>query len=99
MNHSIAAEPVRFAPDRGSQVLADPVLGQVVAELADVLRSRNLAVPPLGPETVLDHSLGLESLDFAELVVKLEQVFGKDPFSQAQIPEVKTIHDLAELYR
>jgi acyl carrier protein len=70
----------------------------VIAELEGVFRSRNLVAPPLRPETVLDGSLGLESLDFAELVVQLERVFGKDPFSQKEIPEVKTIKDLAGLY-
>ena len=43
-------------------------------------------------------SLGLESLDFAEVVVRLEQVFGKDPFSEGTIPEVRTLHDLCTLY-
>jgi acyl carrier protein len=79
--------------------LNDEVHGKVIAELREVFRNRKLTSPALGPETVLDASLGLESLDFAELVVRLEQVFGRDPFAQGAIPEIVTIRDLASLYR
>jgi len=79
--------------------LNDEIHSRVIAELAQVFRHRNLSPPPLGPETVLDASLGLESLDFAELVLRLEQVFGHDPFSRGAVPEVATIRDLAALYR
>jgi acyl carrier protein len=46
----------------------------------------------------LDTSLGLESIDFAELAVRLESEFGKDPFSTGDIPPIRTIADLAALY-
>ena len=59
---------------------------------------KGLISPQLLPETVLDGSLGLESLDFAELVVRLEQAFGVDPFSKGSIPEVRTLGDLCALY-
>jgi acyl carrier protein len=77
----------------------DAIHGKVITELQEVFRNRKLTPPALGPETVLDGSLGLESLDFAELVLRLEQVFGHDPFAQGTIPEIVTIRDLASLYR
>jgi len=40
-------------------------------------KNKRLTPPPLTAMTVLDASLGLESLDFAEMVVRLEQAFGK----------------------
>jgi acyl carrier protein len=57
------------------------------------------SAPPLAPETPIDGSLGLDSLDFAEVVVRLEQAFGFDPFSSRAIDQLRTIDDLAALYR
>ena len=71
---------------------------KIVGEFETVFKNKGLTPPSLVPDTVLDGSLGLESLDFAELVVRLEQVFGKDPFSQDTIPEVRTLADLCVLY-
>jgi acyl carrier protein len=71
---------------------------KVIAELEAVFENKGLTAPALGPETVLDGTLGLESIDFAELAVRLEGVFGHDPFSQPTIPEVRTISDLAALF-
>ena len=51
-----------------------------------------------GSQTVLDTSLGLESIDFAELVVRLENEFGTDPFASGEVPGIHTISDLAALY-
>lgn len=78
--------------------IANATLEKIVGEFEVVFKNKGLAPPPLVPETVLDGSLGLESLDFAEVVVRLEQVFGKDPFSEGTIPEVRTLHDLCSLY-
>jgi len=94
-----AIDPVTGDLTLNGPPLNDEVHGKVIAELQEVFRNRKLAPPALGPETVLDASLGLESLDFAELVVRLEQVFGRDPFAQGAIPEIVTIRDLASLYR
>jgi acyl carrier protein len=71
---------------------------KVIEELRNVFEGKGIAAPELGAETILDGSLGLESMDFAELVVRLEGVFGKDPFGEAEIPEVRTVSDLALLY-
>ena len=62
----------------------------VVEEFGVVFKNKGMTPPALSAETVLDGSLGLEqSLDFAELVMRLEQVFGKDPFSGGTVPEVR----------
>jgi acyl carrier protein len=73
-------------------------LAKVVGEFRTVFKNKGLQPPPLFAETRLDGSLGLESLDFAEIVLRLEQVFGKDPFSNGTIPEVSTLGDLCSLY-
>jgi acyl carrier protein len=81
-----------------SQATETTSFPRVIEEFGVVFRNKGLKPPALVPETVLDGSLGLESLDFAELVVRLEQVFGKDPFSSDTIPEVRTVGDLCALY-
>ncbi len=81
-----------------SQVAEAANLEKIVEEFGAVFRNKGLMPPPMATETVLDGSLGLESLDFAELVVRLEQVFGKDPFSGETMPEVRTLGDLCALY-
>ncbi len=77
---------------------ANATFEKIVGEFEVVFKSKGLTPPALARETVLDGSLGLESLDFAEVVVRLEQVFGNDPFSAGTIPEVRTLHDLCALY-
>jgi acyl carrier protein len=63
-----------------------------------VFRNKRLEPPALTPDTHLDSSLGLESIDFAELVLRLEQEFKLDPFASGQTPAIRTIRDLAKLY-
>jgi acyl carrier protein len=70
----------------------------IVEEFRTVFKNKGLVAPAMSPATVLDGSLGLESLDFAEVVMRLEQVFGTDPFGGDTIPEVNTLADLCALY-
>jgi len=71
---------------------------KVVEALAGIFKAKGLKQPGLGPDTVLDGSLGLESLDFAEMVIILEEKTGKDPFASGSFPPIRTIKDLATLY-
>jgi acyl carrier protein len=73
-------------------------LSKVMGEFRTVFQNKGLEPPALSAATPLDGSLGLESLDFAEIVMRLEQVFGKDPFSNGTIPELSTLGDLCALY-
>ena len=71
---------------------------RVVAALQAIFSNKRVPPPPIGPETVLDRTLGLESIDFAELVVRLEQEFGADPFSEGSVGTISTVADLARVY-
>jgi acyl carrier protein len=82
-----------------SMQMRPETMERIVSEFHTVFRNKGITPPEMGPETVLDGSLGLESLDFAELVMRLEQVFGTDPFAQETIPEVRTLSDLCVLYQ
>jgi len=70
----------------------------IIEILKEIIRSRNLPVPEIMPSTALDAKLGLESLDFAELIVRLEEMTGKDPFAQGTETQIQTVSDLARLY-
>jgi acyl carrier protein len=48
--------------------------------------------------TELTSALGLDSLDYAELVVRLESAFGFDPFAEGVATEIRTVRDMAALY-
>jgi len=71
---------------------------RVVQCIEEVFRSLNRAPPDIGPDTKLDASLGLESLDYAQLVVVLEDAFGFDPFAEGIPQGLETVNDLAALY-
>jgi len=71
---------------------------KVIEQMCEVFRNKDQEPAALTPETLVDGSLGLESLDFAELAIRLERVFGRDPFARGTIPSIRTIADLAKLY-
>jgi acyl carrier protein len=80
--------------------VTDAHVAQVIDVIHAVFRRKGAAAPPpVGPETPLDGSLGLDSLDFAEVAVRLEQAFGFDPFSAGTVNRLRTVADLAALYR
>lgn len=58
---------------------------------------KGISAPNMGPETVLDQ-IGLESLDFAEVVIRMEEITGKDPFATGTEYQIKSLSDLAVLY-
>lgn len=71
---------------------------RIRAVFLEVFAGKGLAAPEITADTVLDTSLGLESLDFAEIVLRLEEEFGFDPFANGIPPHVQVFGDLAPLY-
>ncbi len=51
------------------------------------------------PDHVIVDDLGLDSLDFAQLVAVLEDRLGVDPFAVTAITSVRTVADLVGAYR
>jgi acyl carrier protein len=70
---------------------------RIIEVLLDIFKEKGLAIPALNSETVLDQ-LGLESLDFAQAVIRMEEITGKDPFATGAEYQIKTLSDLAVLY-
>ena len=78
--------------------MTDSIEARIISTIELVCRNKGLSTPELNSNTVLNSSLGIESLDFAEIVVRLEDEFGMDPFSTGEIRPVRTISDLTKLY-
>jgi acyl carrier protein len=75
-----------------------PDVTKVIQVLGEVFANKGQTPPAMNADTVLDPSFGLESLDYAEVVVRLDAEFGSDPFSSPDPPVVRTIADLANAY-
>jgi acyl carrier protein len=71
--------------------------GRIIQVLTEVFQMKSLAAPSLDPDTVLDQ-IGLESLDFAQAVIRMEELTGKDPFATETEFQIKTLADLAAVY-
>jgi acyl carrier protein len=65
--------------------------------LTEIISTKGLNPVAIGPATVLDQ-IGLESLDFAQTVIRMEEITGKDPFATSAEYQIKTLSDLAVLY-
>ena len=70
----------------------------IIRCLEEVFRNKGVEPPALSGETELTPALGLSSLDYAELVVRLEAAFGFDPFAEGVASEIRTAGDMAALY-
>jgi len=70
---------------------------RIIEVLLEIFKAKGLSSPALSSETVLDQ-LGLESLDFAQAVIRMEEITGKDPFATGAEYQIKTLSDLAVLY-
>lgn len=71
--------------------------GRIIGLLNEIAELKGIAAPGLGPDTVLDQ-IGLESLDFATVVIRMEELTGKDPFATGADHQIKVLADLAMLY-
>jgi acyl carrier protein len=79
-----------------TQTITQPVgIDDVVDAITTTLRERRGSVPDVGPDTPLE-SLDLNSLDFAEIFVSIQEVVGfeLDPESAG---DVEFVSDLVRL--
>src|SRR5690606_9881868 len=70
----------------------------IVAVIQDILTRKGLQPTSITRDTPIDRSLGLRSIDWAEVVVRLEDEFGTDPFENGQAGALRTLDDLVRLY-
>jgi hypothetical protein len=70
----------------------------ILKEIETVAANQNKALQPL-TDTLLLNDSGLDSLCFAILVARLEDITGRDPFSEAQGGRFpRTIGEFVALY-
>ena len=77
------------------------VEAHVIGAIREVLGNKAVEVPDLGLTTPIDDSLDMDSLDWAEVVIRLEEELGIDPFENqdAGSMELNTIADMVSLYQ
>lgn len=68
----------------------------LVEELRNVFEFNGKTAPEFLPETPLDESFGLDSLDWAEFAVRFQKRTGRDLFTETREP-LRTFADLAKL--
>jgi acyl carrier protein len=77
----------------------DEVRKAVLQAIRETLAAKGLPPPAsLDLSTPVDGTLGLDSLDWAAVIVRLEEKTGIDPFQKPVERELKTVRDLVELY-
>ena len=75
-----------------------PVNEVVIEQIKEIFVAKGLKPPAVDENSPVDGSLGLDSMDFAELAVRLEGIYGHDPFASGVVPPLRTVADLAALY-
>jgi acyl carrier protein len=71
----------------------------VLEAIRQTLKAKGVKPPAtLDLSTPIDGSLGLDSLDWATVIVRLEEKTGVDPFEKPVERELKSIQDLIALY-
>ena len=69
----------------------------VLDEINTILKRKDPSAKPADPkERLFGGESGMDSLDLAELIVRLEGIFGTDPFSRGQ--SVQTVAELIAFY-
>ena len=74
-------------------------LTQVILQIiGETLAAKELSTQGLGLDSPVDSTLGLDSLDWAAVIVRVEMETGVDPFAEGTIGGLKTVSDLVDLY-
>ena len=79
--------------------MADDVLEKVLQVFGEVFRNKGLPVPAMSRRRHWMESLGLESLDFAAVVVRLEEIFNFNPFADGVPASLRTVRGSLHLYQ
>lgn len=66
--------------------------------IAEVMAQRGLDTAGIAAEAKLSDTLGLKSMDLAQIVLTLEDELEADPFQTIPITSVRTVADLGQAY-
>jgi len=70
----------------------------VKATVAAIMASRDLDPGAIAPLAKLSETLGLRSMDLAQIVLTLEDELNTDPFQAIPITSIRTVGDLTQAY-
>ncbi|MFQ5565792.1 MAG: acyl carrier protein [Paracoccaceae bacterium] len=70
----------------------------VTGTVAAVMTARDLDPGMIEPQARLSETLGLRSLDLAQIVLTLEEELKVDPFQTIPITSIRTVGDLTDAY-
>ena len=70
----------------------------VNATVAAVMAARDLDPGRIEPLAKLSETLGLRSMDLAQIVLTLEDDLNTDPFQEIPITSIRTVGDLIQAY-
>ena len=74
----------------------DEIYSKLKELVSKQIKKRSFDIDSLTPDTDLD-SLGLDSLDKAELIINIEEEFSLPEVSQDEMMEIKTVKDVKDL--
>ncbi|MCJ8308053.1 MAG: acyl carrier protein [Rhizobiaceae bacterium] len=75
-------------------------VGQLVRDtISDLLEEQGLENPGVEDDAKLVDTLGLKSMDIAQVVLMLEDELDADPFQEIPITSVRTVGDLVNAYQ
>lgn len=70
----------------------------VEATIAEIMAARDLDPSAIDLTAKLSETLGLRSMDLAQIVLTLEDDLNTDPFQQIPITSIRTVGDLTRAY-
>lgn len=76
----------------------DTFTGIILQIIRETAEAKGVSLSHLGLDSPVDGSLGLDSLDWAAVVVRVELETGIDPFAVGKTRELRTVSDLVDLY-
>jgi acyl carrier protein len=76
----------------------EQVAQTVRGAVAQVMRERGLDTAAIADDARLSDTLGLKSMDLAQIVLTLEDDLGADPFREIPITSIRTVGDLVQAY-
>lgn len=76
----------------------DKVAEVVRGAVSAVMRERGLDTSRIAADAKLSDTLGLKSMDLAQIVLTLEDELGADPFREIPITSIRTVGDLTRAY-
>ena len=79
-----------FTPGHVAEAVKDIV--------AMVMTARDLDPAGIAPDAKLSETLGLRSMDLAQIVLTLEDDLDTDPFQEIPITSIRTVGDLTQAY-